>query len=286
VPGTGVDATESGRASVRIADVEATPLLRGGELNGMACAITDVTDLATARDREQQLLVDRHMAMLASGLAHELANNLTALHGYSRMIDPSALSEIDRSSLAALQEETSAISETLDGFRRIVRPIEPVREAIALARLIDDALAIVGAERPLAPGAIVKAVPAGPHVLVDRVLLEEALAHIVRNAVEACRDAGVPVMVWLTAREDVERHEAVVMVRDRGPGVAEADRRRLFQPFFSTKPERAGFGLAYARHILLAHGGHVEAAHPDDGGLLVTLTLPLAESAAQAAPAR
>ena len=228
---------------------------------------------ATPDRKEIEQIVSTRVAHLASGLAHELANSLTALHGYSRMIDMSALSEADRASLEAVQEETSIMSDTLDAFRRVVRQPELTKDFFELRHLVEDAVAMVEAESQLRRGAIGRTAPPSAIVDGDRVLLEESLAHVVRNAIEACHETGTTGTITVSATIGAARR-GVITVTDRGPGVMTEDRRRLFEPFFSTKPKRAGFGLAFARQIVHAHEGTITAAHPDEGGLEVTITIP------------
>jgi len=237
-------------------------------------------------ERELERAVSDRVAHLASGLAHELANSLTALHGYSRMIDMTSLSQTDRSSLEAVQEETSLMGDTLDAFRRIVRRPELTRDLFELRHLVEDAVAIVEVESQLPRGSIARVVPATAVIDGDRVLLEEALAHLVRNAVEACRETDTIRTITVSATLDPVRRASTITVSDRGPGVLHDDRPRLFEPFFSTKPKRAGFGLAFARHIVYAHEGLVSAQHPEEGGLEVSMTVPSAVSASKVSAGR
>jgi signal transduction histidine kinase len=238
-----------------------------------------------ADDKELERMVSARVAVLASGLTHELANSLTALHGYSRMIDMSSLSASDRASLEAVQEETTIMSETLDAFRRVVRRPELTKDLFELRHLVEDAVAMVERESQLKRGTIGRVGPPSAIVDGDRVLLEEAVANVVRNAVEACAETGTTGTITVSATLGPNR-QGLVTVTDRGPGVIAEDRSRLFEPFFSTKPKRAGFGLAFARHIVLAHVGTITATHPDEGGLEVTIALPLAASASSVVQAR
>ncbi len=236
-------------------------------------------------ERELERIVSARVAALASGLAHELANSLTALHGYSRMIDMSSLSASDRASLEAVHEETTVMSDTLDAFRRVVRRPELTKDLFELGHLIEDAVAMVERESQLERGTIGRVGPPSAIVDGDRVLLEEALAHVVRNAVEACNETKTTGTISVSATIGPAR-QGLITVSDRGPGVIADDRSRLFEPFFSTKPKRAGLGLAFARHIVIAHDGTITATHPDEGGLGVTIALPLAASAASVFQAR
>ncbi len=230
--------------------------------------------------------VNQQIATMVSGLTHELANSLTAMYGYVRLIDSTSLNEADRSALDTVLAETASMSATLEAFKRAIRRPELRPEDVPLSHLVDDVVALVRDELGVSPGGIVSAVPPGLDVHGDHMLLEEALAHVVRNAVEACSDANMAVRVDIAARPDDARGVVDLTIRDRGPGVPGNLRRKLFQPFFSTKPKRSGFGLSRARTIVRAHGTDIDARHPEDGGLAIVLQIPLAESAASPANGR
>jgi signal transduction histidine kinase len=235
-------------------------------------------------EREFERAVSGRVSQLASGLAHELANGLTALHGYARMVDLASMSPADRASIEAVQEETQIMSDTLDAFRRIARVPELSRDLFELRHLVEDAVAQVELECQLPRGSIARVVPAAAVIDGDRVLLEEALSHMIRNAVEACRETDTVRTIAVTGGVESGRRVATITVSDRGPGVLVDDRGRLFEPFFTTKPKRAGFGLAFARHIVYAHDGSVATSFPDEGGLEVSMTLPAAVSSAPSRP--
>lgn len=272
VEGTG---QEPPREVDAVVDVNAI-VAPAGELRGLVLTMTEVPQPAPVDDRVRQREIDAALGRLTPGFTHELANSLMTLHGYARLIDPGALSEPDRQALGAIVDASAAMSATLEAFRRVARPLELERDRIPLRTIVYEAVAFSTFDPGSADG-ITQDVPDSIEVNGDRVLLEEAFAHLIRNAIEACADAGLPVRVEVSAR--TESGQVIVDVRDRGPGVPEAERPKLFQPFHSTRADHTGIGLARARHIMAAHDGAVQVDFPPDGGLLVTVTLPLAESA-------
>jgi C4-dicarboxylate-specific signal transduction histidine kinase len=109
----------------------------------------------------------------------------------------------------------------------------------------------------------------------DRVLLEEAIAAVVRNAIEASalKSPMPPVDVSVAQRSGARGVD--IVVTDRGPGVPADVRGRMFQPFLTDKPGHDGLGLARAAQVLRAHAGaSIALAHPPAGGLVVTISLP------------
>lgn len=116
-----------------------------------------------------------------------------------------------------------------------------------------------------APGAVV--------VHGDPDLLWSAVENVVRNAI---RHGGSGGGIRIVLRLDAQW--AHLDVLDRGPGIPEADLASIFQPFFRSNPNNVdghGLGLAIAQHVMAAHGGSISAANREDGGLRVSLSLPL-----------
>jgi two-component system, LuxR family, sensor histidine kinase DctS len=105
----------------------------------------------------------------------------------------------------------------------------------------------------------------GSSVRGDRVLLESAFLNILRNASDAMPNGGA----IRVASDEATAHGRLVnrvRIEDRGPGVAPADRERIFSPFFTTKTEGSGLGLALAHRTVEEHHGRLWVEEPEDGG--------------------
>ena len=109
----------------------------------------------------------------------------------------------------------------------------------------------------------------GVAVVLDKLKMKQAVANVVRNAIDVA-PAGSTVVVDGHAREGgVE-----IAVTDRGPGVPAADRQKVFTPFFTTKPDGTGLGLAIASEFVRAHGGRIDVEAPPEGGARFVIRLP------------
>ena len=104
----------------------------------------------------------------------------------------------------------------------------------------------------------------------DRAKLEQVVANLVRNAIEAAGPDGAVDI-------DIAEHDGLVdvVVRDSGPGLAPEARRHLFEPFFTTKPSGTGLGLAVCQAIARTHEGEIRVADDNGSGAAFTLRLPL-----------
>jgi signal transduction histidine kinase len=212
---------------------------------------------------------------LASGLAHELANSLTTVHGYAHLVDRSVLGEADRAALDHIKTSAEKMLLTVERFRSLVRPLPLSPTVFAPADAVAAAIRLACQEAEASEDAVRLSAAPTDTVRGDRVLLEEAVAAVVRNAIEASAEVTPPPVVEVRVGEMSGGGAVEIAVADAGPGAAPEIRHRLFQPFFSEKHGHDGFGLARAAQILRAHpGATIALSHPASGGLTVTIGLP------------
>jgi signal transduction histidine kinase len=118
----------------------------------------------------------------------------------------------------------------------------------------------------------------------DEGLLRQALLNLVRNGAEACAgnaDGGQVLLKGEVVRAEDSGLQRIVIL-DNGPGIEEAALSKLFRPFYTTKADGTGLGLAVVQKIIVQHGGQVEARNRTEGGAAFIVTLPLCRSAAEA----
>jgi signal transduction histidine kinase len=221
------------------------------------------------------------MGQLASTLAHELAQPLTA----TAVNVETALKHLEsgkpdleelRSILADIGEDDRRATEIIAGMRRLFK-----RRAIEMKPLrVDDVMRDVAAMvRPEATSKRVLLdflIPQSlPRVFGDRVHLSQVLLNLVVNSIHAVQSGpfdGRRIVV--EARADDTKGQVEVTVRDSGPGIPDNIAGDIFKPFFTTKSEGMGMGLALARMIIEAHGGRLWIDHqPGHDGAIFRFTL-------------
>ena len=249
---------------------------------------TDITERKATENivRQQQEKVEltsRLMTMgeMASSLAHELNQPLTAISNYSL----GAVSRMKNGGMSA-DELLPALEKTagqaqraghiIRRIREFVKRSEPRRRPTEVARIVEDAIGFADIEAAKKGIAIHTDVQTGmPPLDVDPILIEQLLLNLLKNAVDAMDQAQVRRIDLVVRRQDDMAGFSVI---DRGTGVSELQRANLFQPFFSTKSEGMGMGLNICRSIVEFHHGRLTFERNPDGGAIFAFTLPLAEA--------
>jgi signal transduction histidine kinase len=235
--------------------------------------------LSELRDAQDRLVASERLAAvgrLASGVAHEIGNQLSLL-GYAELLadrfhgDPD-IKELTDPLLAARRRLSTMVGTIREYVRGGTAPTY-VREPQALARIVDESMSIMRFE-PALKLRRVDRVPFDPEVAADvnREKLVQVIINLVRNAIQATREGG-------RIRLGVSRDGgvAVVEVEDDGVGIAPEDLPRIWEPFFSTKGEAGtGLGLGICRRIIEEHGGTIGVASELSKGARVTIRLPAA----------
>ncbi|WP_232302542.1 PAS domain S-box protein [Elstera litoralis] len=258
-----------------------------GKHTGWMGSFVDITARKRAEEsqRQQQEMLQQNarlitMGEMASTLAHELNQPLSAITSYAtgslnRLQASGGDAELERA-LTKLTVQARRAGTIIRRIHDFVRKREPQLTACALPEIAQDALGFLAAEARKLGVAIHADLPDDlPLVRADRILIEQVILNLARNALEAM--AAVPRgqrSLWLSAEALEDRVE--VRVRDSGPGVAAAQQETLFSAFFTTKPDGMGMGLNICRSLIEFHQGRLwyEPA-PDRGGLFI-FTLPRA----------
>ena len=266
-------------------------------VDGRAVRLQIATDItlrkATAeivRQQEEKVqLTSRLMTMgeMASSLAHELNQPLTAISNYSegalaRLRRDTSNASISPEVMTALEKASTQAQRAGNIIRRIrefVKRSEPRRRATPAARIIEDAVGFAEIDaRKKGIRIITRVDPSLTPLDVDPILIEQVLLNLLKNALEAM-DYATLRQIDVDARATADGM-AQITVTDRGTGIPAAHLASLFQPFFSTKSEGMGMGLNICRSIIEFHQGRltVEPNPEPHGGTIMRFTLPLATS--------
>ena len=256
--------------------VTVSPLFDGdSKLHGAICLFTDLT---AVKDLEEQLRLKESLATvgeLTAGIAHEFRNGLATIHGYSKLFDLKVLPEAYRPYVEGIRAETESLSEVVTNFLNFARPAQLTLTRVDLRAICERAAEEVRLETIALGGEVVISGEFGA-VEGDEVLLRQAFSNLLRNAVEACGGASLAAVVAIRSEIDRAQKVSRIIVNDNGPGIPLASRERIFQPFFTSKRNGTGLGLALVQKIIVFHNGRVVAGPSPEGGASLQVTLPLA----------
>ncbi|MBU6467021.1 MAG: hypothetical protein KGQ30_09920, partial [Burkholderiales bacterium] len=182
--------------------------------------------------------------------------------------------------LARQAEQTEHAAAIVQRIRDFLSRREPHREPCDLADIATQAVQLLGRDLSLRRVRVVNQLPARTHLVEgDRVLLEQVLINLIRNAADALTagaDSGrLPKTITLGFSVVSERFVRFD-VCDNGPGLKGQGIEQLCQPFFSTKTDGMGMGMAICRSIIEAHYGSMDAADLPQGGARISFILPMA----------
>ena len=255
--------------------VTASPLL--DEESKPAGAICLFTDLTAVAELEEQLRLKDTLARLGeltAGLAHEFRNGLATIHGYARLVRLDDLDAKNRRCVEGIRDETDALGRIVTNFLTFAKPEQLSVAPVDLRDLVDRAADDLRGDVSNRGGSITMS---GDFGLVegDDVLLRQAVSNVIRNAVEACEGAGAAPQIRIEAPADRERKWVRLRVIDNGPGVDASVRDKIFQPFFTTRRDGTGLGLALVQKIVVTHNGRVTVSNEAGGGAVFEMILPL-----------
>ncbi len=261
---------------------------------------TDITERRASerlqRDQEAKL---QHTARLvtmgemASSLAHELNQPLTAIANYSMGLAArvrtrtSKGQSLDAVELLEMLGKTAAQAEragkVIRRIREFVKRSEPERRDCDAATLINDAIVLAEIDaRRHAIQLRLEIAPKLPTLHADPILIEQVLVNLMKNAIEAMRTSKRRQLTIQAHR--LEGHIEFV-VTDTGSGLASEIVDRLFEPFYTTKPEGMGMGLNICRSVVEAHAGRLWVeSNPGGAGCTFRFTLPLPNNVAVLLP--
>ncbi|MDV3256571.1 MAG: PAS domain S-box protein [Sphingomonas sp.] len=253
--------------------------------------IHDITQRQQAEMRLQDLQAElahvgriSEVASLATSLAHELNQPLTAIANYSEAARDLFEGEIDgekaqliRQALDETVNEAIRAGQIVARLRQFISRGDTERQMESLSRLIGEAnaLALVGTREH---GIDVQVLldRSADVVFVDRVHIQQVLINLIRNAIDAMMDSSARSLVIRT--EAGADNFVTISIEDTGSGISEKVAEQLFQPFVSTKQAGMGIGLSICRNIIEAHGGHIWFEPRPGGGTSFRFTVPTMEA--------
>ncbi len=230
-------------------------------------ALEETSERANAAER----LAD--VGVLVAGLAHEIGTPMGVIQGHAQLLEAAVRDDDGRWRLKTIREQVGRIQRIMQSLLNMARPGRHRRIPLDIEGLAANTLAFV--QEKLTRRDIESCIEScdSPSVLGEPERLQQVLLNLFLNAADAMPDGGTLTVSASPRASDVE-----LLIRDTGPGIADDDLERIFEPFFTSKAagEGNGLGLSVARGICQEHGGDLVVKETSPSGTCFSVRLPLA----------
>jgi PAS domain S-box-containing protein len=243
-----------------------------GNFVGTVHISRDITELRNLRERVVHSERMAALGELAARVAHEIRNPLISIGGFARRLEKKLSGDIQEYA-KIIVNEVSRLENILKEILGFVKSSRVNKSSVNIDNLMLNIIDLTTPEMDEKGNRIIKEFSETPIVVViDPDRIKEAILNIVSNAAQAT-DHGT-----ITIRTRREENEAIIEFIDTGCGIKEDDIRNIFNPFFTTKPQGTGLGLAVAHKIIQEHNGKVKVESAWGGGTAFRIYLPIEES--------
>jgi len=247
-------------------------------------------DLSKLRSMEEQLRRAEKMKALGEisvGIAHEVRNPLASMSGSIQMLSEQlSLKGDDRSLMEIVLREAKRLNELITDFLLFARPARQERKLINLAKILNDNIRLFTNSSESSGIRIVSRLDESIPVQGDARQLGQVFWNIFLNSAHAMVRDGGEISVTSSIggvsppqggenRFAAPHRYVSIVVADSGKGMEPSEVSRIFDPFYTSRPEGTGLGLAIAHSIVQSHGGVIEVASVVDKGTVFTITLPI-----------
>ncbi|MBM3216758.1 sensor histidine kinase [Candidatus Poribacteria bacterium] len=215
------------------------------------------------------------MERIARGLAHEIRNPLNSMSITLQLLEEDLSGDEPpdcegiRRQVTRVRGEIQRLEVILSDFLRYARQSHAELEPVQIGSVLHEVLDFVEPEADRLGVEIVREIDSTQPQMADPLLLKQAFLNLVLNAFQVMGDGGT-----LTVRGEQSVHGVDVVVRDTGGGIADEARARIFEPFFSTKKEGTGLGLAVVKQVSDLHGARIDVKSQPGQGTTFTLHFP------------
>jgi len=251
--------------------INLSPILSpGGQIEGAISLLSDLTEIVELQNQIKLKENFSALGEMSAGIAHEFKNSIATILGYAQMSKVETDVDTLQSYAKEIHKESQALSNMITDFLNFARPVMASIYEVDLVELLKT---VIGDVKNLRPGDYDVKFAASGDALVpcDATLIRQSFLNLLINATEALDGKGT-VKVLVDAPQD--RDHVRVLVEDNGRGIPSHLISKIFFPFFTTKTQGTGLGLALVQKILVAHNGRIEVQSTEGKGTRFTVTLP------------
>jgi two-component system sensor histidine kinase PilS (NtrC family) len=252
----------------------------GGEAVGLIGVCQDLSSIKRMEQHVRQADRLATIGRLSANIAHEIRNPLASLSGAIEALVRELPQDPTRDRLVEIVlRESERLNRIIRDFLEYARPAPMAMHDVNLADLLEEVVLLIEHRALPVPLKVVREFGESLPARVDSQQLRQAIWNLCINAVQAMPDGGELRVGARLLPGQASRGRLQLWVGDTGHGIADADLPHIFEPFFSTKAEGSGIGLALVYRVAQDHGGHVEVRSAPSAGAIFTLTLPSTDGA-------
>jgi hypothetical protein len=278
----GMKKVEAGDLNVRV------DFQRKDEIGKLGDSLNNMIEkLSTAKEEAEQYhqeLIQRADRMatigeLASGIAHEIRNPLAGIQGAIQILAEGFPKEDGRRQVTdEIQKQIYKLERLVKDLLNYAKPVPVNYLPIEVNQLVDKVLIFFINQRGRSEDLKIEKnfFSPLPKIMIDPNSMEQAFLNIILNAQKAMANGGtLKVSTRHLNQGEGERNEVQIIFEDTGPGIAKENLPKIFNPFFSTRPDGTGLGLSITKNIIDQHGGRIEVESQVNVGSKFTITLPV-----------
>ncbi|HLF87023.1 MAG TPA: ATP-binding protein [Nitrospiria bacterium] len=260
-----------------------TSLLKDREdrATGTTFLFTDLTEIK--RLQEELRFKDRLTVLgeMSAGIAHEFRNYMGTVVGFSRLLSKKMEKDDPRQGVVeAINNELKDMNRLIDDLLSFGRKTALSLQPVWIDQLINKLLMpIIDQAKDPKPEVKLYIEEGIPEIMIDEVLMRQAIGNIVQNAVEAMPGGGmldIKIKTGLVSKE-IGSRRLEIFISDTGSGMPKDRLEKIFLPFFTTKEKGTGLGLALAHKVVMSHNGRIEVESQEGKGSVFRLYIPFME---------
>jgi len=245
--------------------------------------LVNLMDMTKAKELERLLRIQDKMASLgrvATGIAHEIRNPLTAVNMYLDVLKTAFERQTDgrkrKETVDKLQLASNKIESVIRRVMDFSKPSEPRFVVEDINRPVEDAIKLSSVALRKSGIKIEKELAENlPLCKIDPHYIEEVILNLINNASEAVKNVDREQKIKVSSSR--EGHFVLVRIADSGPGVPADMRNKIFEPFYTTKKDSTGIGLSLVHRIITDHGGTIDVKTSKWGGAEFRIKIPIAK---------
>jgi signal transduction histidine kinase len=204
-------------------------------------------------------------------VAHEVKNPIAIIKSSLDILKKELAVGADNLMVDYIEDEIRRLNLLIEDFLMFARPAKPKYQLTDVNSVLSSIVDRFKIQENKAPAVIEVDIPEeGSFASIDRDLITRSMSNIIRNACEAAGGEG-----WVGVSASGRDGKWIAEITDNGAGIDPAYREKIFEPFFTTRSKGTGLGLAFALHVIKAHGGTIKAENREEGGARFRVEIPL-----------